>query len=83
MLAIILDNTNGEKEIKISSIQNDKNNAGKILNLDIITLINLLNKIEILGYIKVIRTAGLDVVHIEKEMDFLECVQKYYRTINE
>lgn len=82
LLAVILDNANGEKEIKISSIQNDKNNAGKIFNLDIITLVNLLSKIEILGYIKVIRTAGLDVIRIEKEMSFLECVQEYYTAIN-
>ena len=82
LLAVILDNANGEEEIKISSIQSDKNNAGKIFNLDIITLVNLLNKIELLGYIKVIRTAGLDVVRIEREMNFLECVREYYRVIN-
>ncbi len=82
LLAVILDNANGEKEIKISTIQNDKNNAGKIFNLDIITLVNLLNKIELLGYIKVIRTAGLDIVRIEREIDFLGCVREYYRVIN-
>ena len=82
LLAVILDNANGENEIKISSIQNDKNNAGKIFNLDIITLVNLLGKIEHLGYIKVIRTAGLDIIRIEREMSFLECVQEYYRAIN-
>lgn len=83
LLAVILDNAKGAKEIKISSIQNDINNAGKIFNLDIITLVNSLNKIELLGYIKVIRTAGLDVVHITNDMDFFMCVRKYYRTINE
>lgn len=83
VLAVILDNANGEKEIKISTIQNDKNNAGKVFNLDIINLITLLNKIELLGYIKVIRTAGLDVVRIENEMDFLDCVREYYKIINE
>ncbi|WP_312048274.1 DUF4007 family protein [Anaerotignum sp.] len=83
LLAVILDNADGETEIKISAIQNDKNNAGKIFNLDIISLITLLNKIELLGYIKVIRTAGLDVVRIENEMNFLDCVREYYRIINE
>lgn len=83
LLAVILDNSNGENEIKISSIQNDKNNAGKIFNLDIITLVNLLNKIELMGYIKVVRTAGLDVIRIESNMDFLECVREYYKAINE
>jgi hypothetical protein len=83
VLAIILDNTNGEKEVKISSIQNDKNNAGKILNLDLIGLITLLNKLDTMGFIKVIRTAGLDVVRIDTEMNFIETIREYYRIINE
>jgi len=83
LLAVILDNANGETEIKISAIQNDKGNAGKIFNLDIITLVNLLNKIELMGYIKVVRTAGLDVIRIENEMSFLDCIREYYRIINE
>jgi hypothetical protein len=83
LLAVILDNTNGDNEIKISSIQNDKNNAGKIFSLDIITLVNLLNRLELMGYIKVVRTAGLDVIRLEKEMDFIGCVREYYKAINE
>jgi hypothetical protein len=82
MLAVILDNTCGETEIKISAIQSDKCNAGKIFNLDIISLVNMLSKIEHMGYIKVVRTAGLDVVRINKKMDFLECVNEYYKLIN-
>lgn len=83
LLAIISDNANRDGEIKISAIQNDRCNAGKLFNLDIISLVTLLNKIELLGYIKVIRTAGLDVVRIEKKMNFLDCVREYYRVINE
>lgn len=83
LLAVILENANDEIEIKISAIQNDKNNAGKIFNLDIVSLVTLLNKIELLGYIKVIRTAGLDIVRIENTMSFLDCVREYYRIINE
>ena len=83
MLAVILDNVGDEKEIKISSIQNDKNNAGKVFNLDIISLVNILTKIDLLGYIKVVRTAGLDVIRIIKAMNFLECIREYYRLINE
>ncbi|MDD4495440.1 MAG: DUF4007 family protein, partial [Eubacteriales bacterium] len=82
VLAVILDQASGEDEIKISSIQNDPCNAGKIFNLDIITLTSLLYKIELMGYIKVVRTAGLDVVRIVNHIDFLECVQEYYRAIN-
>ncbi len=82
VLAVIIDQAKGEKQIKISSIQNDKCNAGKVFNLDIITLTSLLNKIELMGYIKVVRTAGLDVIDIEREIDFLGCVREYYSAIN-
>lgn len=82
ILAVIIDQAQGEKQIKISSIQNDKCNAGKVFNLDIITLTSLLNKIELMGYIKVVRTAGLDVIDIEREIDFLGCVKEYYGAIN-
>lgn len=81
-LAVIIDQAQGEKQIKISSIQNDKCNAGKVFNLDIITLTSLLNKIELMGYIKVVRTAGLDVIDIEREIDFLGCVKEYYGAID-
>lgn len=82
VLAVIIDQARGEKQIKISSIQNDKCNAGKVFNLDIITLTSLLNKIEHMGYIKVVRTAGLDVIDIERTIDFLGCVSEYYSAIN-
>ncbi|WP_425060343.1 hypothetical protein SCACP_10330 [Sporomusa carbonis] len=82
VLAVIVDQAKGEDQIKISSIQNDKCNAGKVFNLDIITLTSLLNKLELMGYIKVIRTAGLDYIDIERKIDFLGCVREYYVAIN-
>lgn len=82
ILAVIVDQAKGEKQIKISSIQNDKYNVGRVFNLDIITLTSLLNKIEFMGYIKVIRTAGLDYIDIERQIDFLGCVREYYDAIN-
>jgi hypothetical protein len=82
ILAAIVDQAAGNTQIKISSIQNDKCNAGKVFNLDIITLTSLLNKLEHMGYIKVIRTAGLDYIDIIREIDFLGCVREYYARIN-
>ena len=82
ILAVIIDQSKSERTIRISSIQNDKCNAGKIFNLDTITLINLLTKLEIMGYIKVVRTAGLDVITIEEDIDFIGCVTAYYNAIN-
>ena len=82
LLAILLNKANGEKEIRISSIQNDNGNAGKAFNLDIISLMSLLYKVDRLGFIKVNRTAGLDVVNILTDWSFLDCVREYYRAIN-
>ena len=82
ILAAIVDQAAGNTQIKISSIQNDKCNAGKVFNLDIITLTSLLNKLEHMGYIKVIRTAGLDYIDIIREIYFLGCVREYYARIN-
>jgi hypothetical protein len=82
LLAVLIDQAHGEKEIRISSIQNDNGNAGKAFNLDIISLTSLLYKIELLRYIKVNRTAGLDVINILTDWSFLDCVREYYRVIN-
>lgn len=82
LLAVIIDQAGESKEVKISSIQNAPCNAGKVFNLDIITLTNLLYKIQLKDYIKVDRTAGLDVVKILTDMSFEDCIEEYYRTIN-
>lgn len=82
LLAVLVNQAHSQKEIRISAIQNDPCNAGRVFNLDIITLTALLYKIELLGYIKVERTAGLDIIKIRTELDFLGCVREYYRAIN-
>lgn len=82
LLAAILDKANGADEVRISAIQNDNGNAGKAFNLDIISLTDMLYKIEKLGHIKVVRTAGLDVIKITTELDYYECIGEYYRAIN-
>lgn len=82
VLSVIIDQSNGNKEIKISSFQNDISNVGKIFNLDIITLTTVLYELEKLGYIRVIRTAGLDVIRLEKNMDYFQCIKEYYKSIN-
>lgn len=82
ILAIILDQANGGKEIKISSILTSKCNVGKIFNLDVVALMNYLYKLQQLGYLRVIRTAGLDIIRIITDMDFYECIIKYYDSLN-
>ena len=57
---------------------NKECSIGKIFNLDAISLLDILHEIERLDEIKVIRTAGLDVVCIKQKRSFLECVERYY-----
>lgn len=57
-------------------------NIGRVFNLDAITMLDLLYQIEQLGEIKINRTAGLDVIHINHERTFDECVDLYYESIN-
>ena len=58
-------------------------NIGKIFNLDAITILDILHDIENIGMLKIIRTAGLDVIHLSKRMAFIECVEHYYKSISE
>jgi len=83
VLAVIIANApEGEREIRISALQSNLCNIGKVFNLDSVALTDYLYQISALGYIKVVRTAGLDIVRIETQMDFLGCVTEYYEKIN-
>jgi hypothetical protein len=77
-VAVIVDNANGRTEIPLSEIQNKHGNIGRVFNLDTITLLTVLNAAERAGYVEVVRTAGLDLLHITTPYTFLECVQQYY-----
>ena len=83
LLAAIINSNNNVKEIRISTLQSEKNQIGKLFNLDSISLINALYKLEKTGFIKVIRTAGLDVIQIETDMSFCDCVRAYYKELNQ
>ena len=82
-LAVIVDQADGRTEIPLNSLLNDSNNIGRVFNLDSITMLDVLYKIEKMGAIKINRTAGLDVIKIETDMDFQECVDEYYKQINQ
>ena len=56
-------------------------NIGKVFNLDVITMIDVLHEAEKTGAIKIIRTAGLDIIRIEHRYTFEECVDKFYESI--
>ena len=81
-LAIILKCSDGNKEIKISHLLNKHKSLGKAFNLDMVRIINILYRLEKKGYVKVIRTAGLDVVNILTDMDYYECIREYYKILD-
>ena len=81
-LAIIVDQAGESKEISLNELLTAPCNIGKILNLDAISMLDVLYQIERIGKIKINRTAGLDVTHILEELTFQDCVDAYYQSIN-
>ena len=82
ILAIIADMANGAAEIKLNNLLVDTCNIGKTFNLDTITLIEVLRQTEKTGELKIIRTAGLDVIRLaHPERRFLDYVKGFYDSI--
>lgn len=83
VLAVIADQANGRDEIGLNDLLNSPFNIGKVFNLDAVTMIDILHEVEQIGAIKIIRTAGLDIIHLNEDYDFIECVRQFYMNINE
>ena len=81
--AVIMDQANGRREISLNELLTKPKNIGKVYNFDAITMLDVLHEVENAGLIKIIRTAGLDVIHLVEQMTFDDCVKKYYETIDE
>ena len=80
-LAIIVDQANGRNEIKLNELLMAPCNIGKIFNLDAVSMLDLLYKVEQLSLIKINRAAGSDVITIMQELSFEECVTAYYNSL--
>ena len=81
-LFAILKQVGEQREVKISLLQNSTNSIGKIFLLDTLSLLHILYRLESSGYIKVVRTAGLDVIRILTDLSPEECVKEYYSELN-
>ena len=81
ILAVINDNANGNNELKLSELLTGENNIGRIFNLDSIAMLDILHEAEKTGEIKIVRTAGMDIIHLAHNYTFEECVEKYYQTL--
>ena len=82
ILAVIVEQADGRKEINLNELLTKSKNIGRVFNLDTISMLDVLYQIEKLGLIKITRTAGLDVINIQTDLSFIECVDKYYEMIN-
>ena len=81
VLAVIFDNANGRSEIGLSELLTKQGNIGKVFNLDSIAMLDVLRKAEGTGELKIIRTAGLDIINLYNQRSFEECVKRYYQNI--
>lgn len=81
-LSVLMDQIEeNTQEISFTDLLNNENSIGHIFNLTNINLIDLLHKMEKTNAVKIIRTAGLDVVHINKYYPFIKCVENYYKEL--
>ena len=83
VLAVVADNAKDRKEISLNELLTAPCNIGRVFNLDSITMLDVLYRIEKLGLIKINRTAGLDVITLQNGLSFLSCVERFYASINE
>ena len=83
VLAVIVDQAAGRTEIGLNELLTAHCNIGRVFNLDAITMLDVLHQIEKLGEIKIIRTAGLDIIRIMNKHSFQECVDIYYANITD
>lgn len=81
ILAVIFDRANGNTEVPLNDLLTTPSNIGKVFNLDAISMLDILHRVEKTGMIKIIRTAGLDIIQIKEQMSFEQCVKKYYQSI--
>ncbi len=81
-LAVIMDQAGEEQEISLNTLLKSPCNIGRVFNLDSIMLSDILYQIEKMGEIKINRTAGLDVVQILHKRTFQDCVELYYKSID-
>ncbi len=81
IMAIISKQAGGRLEIGLNELLTAKCNIGKVFNLDSICMLEILHEVEKTGEIKIVRTAGLDIIKLNRRWTFEECVDKYYADI--
>lgn len=69
---------NGKESLSIDDAINGENGLAKIYQLSAVTANELLDRLDALEYIRVNRTAGLDVIYKAKDFTAISVVTEYY-----
>lgn len=79
VLYLIADNLSNNRSVLIDDLMYENNMPGKLLNLNRIEINDCLDKLAEKGYIIVNRTAGLDIVYLNKEeINDIEIVKAHF-----
>lgn len=79
VLYVILQNMAFDKlSVSISDLLSAPNNIGKVFNLNRIQINEYLDQLRIAGYITINRTAGLDMVYLNKPCNSSDVLIEYY-----
>lgn len=69
---------NGEEGLSIERLLDGENGLAKIYNLSSVMSNELLDRLDAAGYIRVDRTAGLDMIYPIKSLNANEIIREYY-----
>lgn len=82
VLAIILDIADGKCEVKLEKLLSKPRSIGCAFNLNTAMLLEILQRLEDNGTLKLVRTAGLDVVNILTDKTSEQVIEEYYLALN-
>lgn len=84
ILFVMLSNLSKDKlAVSIDDLLTAPNNIGRVFNLNRIQVNEYIDQLRAAGYITINRTAGLDMVYLEKKMTPEEVMRKYYISVQE
>lgn len=78
LACVFNDNEESSKGVSIESLCTGKNSIGSVYNLSRVAINDYLDKVANMSYIKVDRTAGLDMVYSQFGHTPMEIIEKYY-----
>ena len=72
------DRDKNQKYISLSDAEFGNNSLGVLLNINRVTINEYLEKLERQSYIRIDRTAGLNIIYITTDEDIYDILRNYY-----